>query len=150
MNFPIASYCEKNVFFCKHLINHFMSQHKIQVMKIQLTALILRKNIVEKNEKIFIMLKLRIIRKLFCTADALPAWWRLDLPSKYGRLVSGWRRLMASGDSLPHVDGQKLKKVAGEIKFSSSNIWREIIIWQNKTSNIELSEQRIPQVFLQN
>ena len=50
-----------------------MSQHKIQVMKIQLTTLILRKKIVEKNEKIFIMLKLRIIRKLFCTADALPA-----------------------------------------------------------------------------
>ena len=52
-----------------------------------------------------------------------------------------------------YVDGQKLKKISREIKFSSSYIYlkeEKLFIWHNKTSNVELSEQRISQVLLRN
>jgi len=40
---------------------------------------------------------------VYCTAQALTAWWRLGLSGKSGRLVSAWRRLEASGGFLPPV-----------------------------------------------
>ena len=50
-----------------------------------------------KKKYIYYTLKSRIMRKLFYIAET--ALWRLGLPSKYGRLVSAWRRLMATGFS---------------------------------------------------